>query len=366
MSANAAAPRLPATEAQLSSDEQKGALTLTAPQKAALVIAALGPEAAGPIMEKVGDKHLKAFAEAYARLQDVPRSQLILVAREFVSRIGKSDDTIKGGFEDARALIAKIKGEEDAAKLLEDIDAPDGRSVFNKLDKVDDKAIAEYLESQHPQTVAVILSRMNSDKASSVLSVLKKEVAEDAIMRLSKGVSVRREALRVLEETIDREFLAPARNASKAKKPGLAIGGLMNNLSPDKREAFLKFIEEKTPDIVEDVKSCILTFEDIPARVPPNAIPLVVRQMDADAFLKAMKYGRKNAPESVEFIFKNISQRMKQQYEEQMDALKQVTLADAEAAQALFMSTVRQLVAEGEFQLVKPADPEQEEEVAYI
>ena len=56
---------------------------------------------------------------------------------------------------------------------------------------------------------------------------------------------------------------------------------------------------------------------------------------------------------------------MKQQYEEQMAALKQVTLADAEAAQALFMSTVRKLVASGEITLVK-VDTGEAEQVAYI
>lgn len=348
-----------------------GRTSLTTPQKAALVLAALGPEIAGPIIEKVGDQHLVAFAEAYAHLDDVPRDDLLAVIREFVGKIGAEDEAglgALGGFEQARELIARVKGPDGAIKLLDAVDAPGGRSVWQKLDDESDEAIAAFLEKQNPQTVAVTLSRMNPDKASSVLGRLSPDIAEAAIIRLSKPIAVRREALNVLSQMIEKEFLAPLRKASKTQKPGLMLGGLMNNLPPDKRDNFLRFIEEKTPDIVNDVRSCILTFQDVPTRVPPNAIPTVVREMDGQAFLKAVKYGKQNAPETVEFIFKNISQRMKQQYEEEMEKLTQVTVPDAEAAQALFMTTVRRLVSEGEFKLIEIAKPEEEEEqqVAYI
>lgn len=361
MSADSAAKRL--APPQEAAHRHAG---FSAPQKAALVIAALGPEAAGPIIERIGDKHLKAFAEAYAHLQKIPRKDLLAVVSEFVAHLG--DDVgadLKGGMEEARELLTHFKGAESTTKLLDDVDAPGGRTVWEKLDGIADEAIARYLEKQNPQTVAVVLSRLNTDKASSLLGVLAPELSQQVLIRLAKPMAVRREALKVLGEAIDREFLAPARAAAKAKRPGLAIGAMMNNLSPDKRDSMLQFIEAQSPDIIEDVKSCILTFQDIPARLPANACPLVVREMEADAFLKAAKYAKQNAPETIEFVFKNISQRMKQQYEEQMEALKQVTLADAEAAQASFMSTVRRLVSSGEIVLNK-VETGEEEQVAYI
>jgi flagellar motor switch protein FliG len=343
-------------------DERRG---FTAPQKAALIIAALGPEAAGPIIERVGDKHLKAFAEAYARLQKIPRKDLMAVVAEFVSHFGEEGEDLKGGMEEARELLTRFKGPETTTKILDDVTAPGGRTVWQKLESVADEAIAGYLAQQHPQTVAVILSRLATDKASSVLGQLKPELAQQVLIRLAKPMAIRREALKVLADTVDREFLAPARAAAKAKRPGLAIGAMMNNLAAETRDNLLQFIETQTPDIIEDVKSCILTFQDLATRLPPNAANLAVRETDADAFLKAMKYGKQNAPETVEFIFKNISQRMKQQYEEQMEALKQVTVADAEASQALFMSTVRRLIASGEITLNK-IETGEEEQVAYI
>ena len=125
----------------------------------------------------------------------------------------------------------------------------------------------------------------------------------------------------------------------------------------------LEFIAAESPEVLNDVKAFILTFKDIPERVPANAIAKVVREVEVDVFLKAAKYGKQNAPEAVEFIFKNISQRMGQQYEEQMGEMKPFTLAEAEAAQAQIMTALRRLVAAGEFELNKIDTGEVDEEV---
>jgi len=340
-----------------------GARGFTPQQKAALVVAALGPEAAKPIMEKIGDKHLRAFAQAYAELRNVPKEDLLAVIAEFVGEIGGGDDGFQGGFEGARALISQIKTPEDTTRLLDDIDAPGARTVWQKLEKANDQNFAGWLADQHPQTVSVVLSRLDSDKASAILALLPPELSKQCVMRLARPMQVRREALRVLEEAIERDFLSPARRASKAARPGEAIGAMLNNMPEEKRAAMLAFIQAETPDVYEDVRAFILTFKDIPERVPANAIAKIVREVDVDVFLKAAKYGRQNAPAAVEFIFKNISQRMGQQYEEQMAAMKQYTLVEAEAAQAQIMSAVRRLVSKGEFELNRIAKEGGEEEV---
>lgn len=335
----------------------------TAPQKAALVLAALGPEAAKPLIEKVSDRHLQAFAEAYAHLRNIPRQELLSVVSEFVARLTAADNQLAGGFEEARALIAQVKGPEDTTRLLDEVIAPGGRSVWQKLERVDPKTFAAWLSGQHPQAVAVIMTRLDPDLASTVLGFLDPELARQTVVRLARPMPVRREALRVLEEAVERDFLAPMRAAAKASRPGQTIGALLNNLSDEKREAMLQFIAAESPEVLDDVKAFILTFKDLPERVPANAIAKVVREVEVDVFLRAAKYGKQNAPEAVEFIFKNISQRMGQQYEEQMGEMKPFTVVEAEAAQAQVMTALRRLVAAGEIELNKLATAEAEQEV---
>ncbi|MFQ5562718.1 MAG: FliG C-terminal domain-containing protein [Parvularculaceae bacterium] len=337
------------------------------PQKAALIIAALGPEAAGPVIERIGDKHLRAFAEAYAQLESIPRQDLMHVVEEFVSSLnGGVGGDVGGGIEKARELLSQFKDAGEVGRLMDDIDAPGAKTVWERLETADTEAFADYLAKQTPQTIAVILARIDSEKASEVLGALDGELAQDVLFRLSKPANVRREALRVLGDTVESEFLAPLRKKSRAKNPGAMIGNLMNNMSAEKRQSLLDFMSMKTPEILDEVKSHILTFEDLPARIPPNVAPAIIRAVEPEIFLKAVKYGRQNAPETIDFLFENISQRMAQQYQEQVEELKQVTVADAEAAQAAIMSTIRRMVAAGDFELVKIASEEEEDSAVYV
>jgi len=334
---------------------------LTTPQKAALIIAALGPEAAGPIIERIDDKHLRSFARAYAHLKTIPRSALQGVVEEFVGRLSSEDDGVKGGFEETRELLSQFISSDNIIRLMDDIDVPGGESVWEKLERAPDEALAGYLAKQNPQLIAVILSKINTEKASRILDFLETDIARQTIIRLSKPLQVKREALQVISDTIEREFLAPLRESKRTRNPGAMIGAMMNNVMSEKRQELLDFISSETPEILHDVRKSMLTFQDLPARVPPKAIPMVIKEMDVEDFLQAAKFGRQNAPSTVDFIFKNISQRMAQQYEEQMESLKKITVKEAEALQAAFMTIIRRLAAAGEFQLIEIKEEEDED-----
>ena len=341
-----------------------GVPTLTAPQKAALVITALGPEAAGPIIERIEDKHMRAFARAYAHLQTVPKATLQNVVAEFLGQFSKDDDEIKGGYEETRELLSQFVTSDKIIHLMEDIDEPGGDSIWTKLERAPDNEFAEYLSKQNTQVVAVVLSKINTEKASTILDLLEVEVAQQVIIRLSRPLNIQREALAILSDTIEREFLSPMKSSSEKRNPGEMIGSMMNNIMSEKREELLKFISEDVPDILKDVRKTMLTFQDIATRVPAKAMPMVIKEMEVNDFLQAVKFGRQNAPSSVEFIFANISQRMVQQYEEQIEALKTVTVKEAETAQTAFMVIVRKLVAAGEIELIEIASEEEDPEDA--
>lgn len=339
-----------------------GRPTLTAPQKAALIVAALGPEAAGPIIERIGDKHLRAFTRAYAHLQTVPQPVLKVVIEEFIMQLTREDNDVKGGLDETREFLSQFKTTDEIIRLMDGIDLPGGDSIWVKLERTSDEELAGYLAKQRPQIIAVILSKLNTEKASNVLNLIDGDLVGEVILRLAKPLNINPEAMGVLTETIEREFLAPMRKSTKGRNPGEMIGAMMNNIVSDKREGLLNLITESAPDIMKDVRKSMLTFQDIPTRVPPNAIPMAIKEVELADFLLAVKFGRQNAPSSVEFIFKNISQRMVAQYEEELEKLNMTSVKDAEIAQASFMTVVRKLAKSGEITLVEPASDDEDDE----
>ncbi len=325
---------------------------LTAAQKAALIIAALGPEAAGPIIERIEEKHMRAFARAYAQLQRVPHSALAAVAQEFVGSLSNDDDGfIEGGFEATRNLLEKFIDADNTMRVLDEIEAPGAQPVWEKVDRVPDDALADYLAQQNPQLVAVVLSRINVEKASRLLDTIDADLAGDLVVRLTRPLDVKPHILRILEDTIERDLLGPMRKSTDSHRPGEMVGAMMNNVSSKKRETLLGVLASKAPDVMADVRKSMLTFDDLETRAPGNAIPMIVKELDPEIFLRALKYGEENAPSCVEFIFANISQRMAQQYREQMEEMKEFSAQEGEAAQSKFMSTLRRLARQGEVEL---------------
>lgn len=344
-------------------EEAAGMGALSNAQRAALVIAALGPEAAGPIIERIDDKHLRAFARAYAHFQRVPRSTLTAVVEDFVQRLSSDEsDDLRGGFEETRELLSQFISSDNITRLMEDINVPGGESIWDKLARTPDQVIADYLAKQNLQLVALVLMKVNTEQASRIIDLFDTDLASKVVLRLAKPISVSPEAMQIVSDALSRDFLSGSRDKTKGRNPGEMIGSMMNNVATKKRETLLEFIESNMPGIMTDVKKSMLTFQDIATRVPPNAIPVVVRQVDEAIFLQAAKFGKQNAPSCVDFIFANISQRMAQQYEEQMEKMKKVSVKESETAQATFMAAVRKLAAAGEFELIEESTGEDEEE----
>ena len=59
---------------------------LRAPEKAAVILALLGPENASPVVEKIKDEHLRAFIHTLENLKLIPRESLLSAVADFFSR----------------------------------------------------------------------------------------------------------------------------------------------------------------------------------------------------------------------------------------------------------------------------------------
>ncbi|MEM9169150.1 MAG: FliG C-terminal domain-containing protein [Pseudomonadota bacterium] len=335
--------------------------SLTAPQKAALIIAALGPEAAGPIIERITDNHLRAFTRAYANIDRIDYDQLLQVVEEFTEKLRRSQNEVKGGFEQARSLLSEFKSADEIIRLMEDIGAPGGRSVWEKLEEANEKALAKYLATQNPQTIAVVMTKLSGDKAAFVLTALPEALAREVVMKMSKPIDVGAPAMRVLTETIEAEFLAPTTSSKTERSPGRIVGSLMNSLPTERRDSLLTHMNEHAPQIMPIVQKYMLTFQDFAERVPANAVAIIVREAGEDILLKALKFGKQNAPSAVEYILENISQRMSQQYVERLDKIDKVSAKEAEASQRQIMGIVRELEGKGEIRLNEVMMDEAEE-----
>ncbi|MEO1014237.1 MAG: FliG C-terminal domain-containing protein [Pseudomonadota bacterium] len=326
--------------------------SLTTAQKAAVLLAAMGPEVAGPIVERIGDKHLRAFARAFSQLRAIPRSSVDTIVEEFLKDVDRPKDEVRGGFKETRQLLSNFVTSETLARILDDIDAPGGKSIWEKLDEANEHDLSEYLKSQHPQVVAVVLSRLGAEMSARLLDSFDEQFTQSILLRMARLSTVDQRFINTIAKTVTKEFIKPMRRRALSRRPSDVLSTVINFLPQEKRVNVLEFIEGEEPALADEVKKSLLTFQDLWQRLPPSAISAIVRVADRSQLLQAIKFGKQNAAKTIEYFFENLSKRMGQQLEEDIAKMTSVKMKDAEAAQNAIIDVIRKLVESGEVELI--------------
>jgi len=334
---------------------QAGARALTAQQRAAIVIALLGPENAGPVVEKIEDRHLKAFYQSYEGLSRIPREVLLATVADFVAELKNLSGTLKGGKTEARELTAQLFDSARSARIFGgDINAKPKADIWLRLAREQAVDLAAYLAKKRAQIIAIVLGQLPNALAGEVLAELPEELTSDVVRRLSKPVKVDEATLKALGDVMEAEYYADDTSSDTTTDNPLAtVSSILSVLPGNKRETILKFLADKEPQEAERIRQTMLTFEGLSARISRTSVPTIFRQMEPDQLLMALKLAATNAPETLEFFYANVSKRMVEQYKEQIEEMGPVKKKDAESAQAAMMSLIARLEKEGEIELIR-------------
>ena len=84
---------------------------ITASQRAAVVIAVLGEEAAKPIVDRLDDQAIANVAAALETINYLPREQLIEIVMDFLGHLRSSSGSLRGGTETSRQLMESLLDE---------------------------------------------------------------------------------------------------------------------------------------------------------------------------------------------------------------------------------------------------------------
>ncbi|QPH53181.1 flagellar motor switch protein FliG [Pontivivens ytuae] len=340
-------------------DEDKGlpATTggpqLTKPQKAAIVLAALGPERAAPFLKDMNEVHLHRFAVAISGLKRIPSETLREVSEEFIAGLGDAQD-VAGGADAARRILEEVLDSAAVARIMDDVDGAMNRSIWDQLGLAPSAAVATFLQGEHPQTAAVVLSELRADKAAAVLEQLEPAFAQMVVLRLSRVPRLDPDVVSLVETVIVRDFLSAVQASMATRSPADLIAGLMNNVSGATRGRMLDHLDERKPELSAEVQRVMFTFADIVTRVEPRDIGTVVRNVDEDTLLTALKAGLETEEPSATFILENISRRLSERYVEDIKQMQEVKVKDGEQAQSAIIAEIQRLAKRGEMKLREP------------
>src|SRR3982751_5331711 len=217
------------------------AARLTGPEKAAVVLLALGEDHAG-VWRQLDEEEIKVISQAMAGLGQVTAGVVEDLLVEFVSGMGGGN--ITGSIELTQRLLSSIMPGDKVDSMMEEIRGPAGRTMWDKLGNVNEAVLANYLKNEYPQTVAVVLSKIKSEHAARVLAALPEDFALECVSRMLRMEPVQREILDKIEQTLRAEFMSNLARTSKRDSHEM-MADIFNAFDRQTEARFITALEER-------------------------------------------------------------------------------------------------------------------------
>jgi flagellar motor switch protein FliG len=330
--------------------------SISGPEKAAILLLALGEDHGPPIWEKLDDEEIKEVSQAISALGSVNSVLTEKLLLEFVSQMSGTG-SLMGSYDATERLLVQFLDNDRVGNVMEEIRGPAGRTMWDKLANVNETVLANYLKNEYPQTVAVIMSKIRPEHAARVLSSLPEDFALEVVSRMLRMESVQRDILDKIEQTLRTEFMSNLARTTRRDSHEM-MAEIFNNFDRSTEGRFLNSLEERNRDSAERIRALMFTFEDL-QQLDPASVQTLLRAFDKDKLATALK-GASDVLRDM--FFSNMSERAGKLLREDMETMGPVRLKDVDEAQMLMVNTAKDLAAKGEIML---ADNKGEDELVY-
>jgi len=320
---------------------------LTGPERAAVLMLALGEKYGGKIFSLLDDDELREISIVMSSLGTIDAEAVEQLLLEFISRMSASG-ALLGNYDATERLLQQYLPADRVGGIMDEIRGPAGRNMWEKLANVQEEVLANYLKNEYPQTVAVVLSKLRPEHAARVLAILPEDLSLDVVNRMLKMEAVQKEVIERVEQTLRTEFMS---NLSQTRRRDAheVMAEIFNNFDRQTETRFLTALEEDNRDAAERIKALMFTFDDL-IKLDTGSAQTLMRNIDKDKLSIALK----GATETVrQFFFSNMSSRAAKMLVDDMQALGPVRLRDVDEAQGLLVNVAKDLAAKGEILISK-------------
>lgn len=312
---------------------------LTSEQKAAAVIVALGADKASKVYKYLGEEEVEKLTVEVAKLGHLDADQSDAALDDFYKTCLTQKVVTDGGLEYARSVLEKAYGEATANELLSKVTKYLKNRSFEFIRKTDSKNLYSMLQHERPQTIALILSYTDSEQAAQVIAELPEDKKIPVVECIARMESASPEAIKLVESQLRHKF------DNILTTDYTVIGGVdyiadvMNHMDRSNEKAIFDEMGKDDPELADTIRKKMFVFEDI-LTMDERSIQRFIRDCD----MKDIVYALKNATEEMSDLFyRNMSSRMAETIQSDLEITVNVRLRDIEEAQQHIVNTIRRL-----------------------
>ncbi|MBS0151682.1 MAG: flagellar motor switch protein FliG [Nitrospira sp.] len=315
--------------------------TLTGEQKAAILLRAIGEEAAAQVMKQLDPKEIKKLGNFMSGTAQISREDEEAVIADFQTASATGGIQFQGR-EFIKTVLTKALGAEKAARIIESMTQKNYPGI-EALKWVDVKTLAQMLKIEHAQTVAVILAHLESDQASQVLAALPEAMRGDVALRLATMEEVQPDVLEELSDTLQETLLADHGVGAHSVGGAEVMANILMRMDKTNEGGIMARITEKSQTLADNIRALMFVFDDM-VKVDDRGIQELMKEISKEDLPVALRGAN---PEVKEKFFKNMSSRAAEMLKDDMEARGPVKVSDVEKSQQNILKVCRKLEDEG-------------------
>jgi flagellar motor switch protein FliG len=322
---------------------------LTSRQKAAILMVALGEEAAGEIMKYLADFEIEDMTHVITELKSLPNDIQDRVLEEFEQHLLAGEWVNQGGVDFARAALERAVGPRRAQEILDRV-TTNTNSGFYMLKNVAPEQIAPFISNEHPQTIALILSQLEPNQAAGILSQLPESVQAEVAYRIATLDNITPSVLKQIEESLEinlKDILGGHKDVGGPK----VVADMLNLTGGSVEKSVLDKLDAQDPEVAETVRNMMFVFDDL-HMLTDREIQIILREVEQKDLVVALKTASEEVKNK---ILDNMSERVRAFVEEEMDFLGPMRLSEVEEVQLRVVQKVRQLEEQGQVTIIRGA-----------
>ena len=319
--------------------------TIDGVKKAAILLISLGSDTSAKIMKLLPESFIQKVSYEIANIDFVSPEERDQVLEEFSHTATARKYVLDGGIDYAKNLLNQALGPQKAKEVIDVLTQIQLRErPFNIARTADVQQLTNLLIGEHPQTVALILCYMQPDKAASVLSQFPDHLQVEIAERIGTISSTSPLVIERIEKVIENKFSNYIENDTENVGGVHTLVEILNSVSRSTEKNILNDLEKRQPELSNEVKSSLFTFEDI-VTLERLDVQKVLRDVQNDVLVLALKG---TTDDIKNFIFSNLSSRAVENLQEEIQFMGPTRLSAVEEAQQSVVAVIRRLDETGE------------------
>jgi flagellar motor switch protein FliG len=278
-----------------------------------------------------------------SRIDHITGAERREILADFDSIVRDFEAPVRGGVDQARKILELSHGEDRASEILGKLTRRDLYSDFSFLEKIEPAGLAAALAQEHAQIAAVALSFLKPRIAANVMRLMPDEFRAEIALRLARTARIHPEALREKFEKRATEVFSEIGGTE-------TLASILNHMDRRYEDEILGVIERKAPDLIEDVKDRLYTFEEL-LNLEQSEMRLLIARINDDMLLAAALRGA--GEEIRRHCFNSMSQNRAADILEEMDRRGPISVKEINEARAFMLNVARKLDEEGEIVIKK-------------